>query len=136
MSSVGGAGARADDHDAATQLGVAQSEVQHDAAAHREADEVRLADLEVRHQSMQVGNQQVLRVGLHVGRNRGWWEAALTVRNAAVQAVEGADLGLPGAIVARELVAEDHRESAPRVLVIQLHSVHRGPRHSSHLTRH
>src|SRR5262245_40175388 len=120
---VGVARASADNRQAATQLRVTQPEVQDDAAAHRETDEVRALDAEVVDQRAQVFDQQLLRVQLGIGRNARGWKPALAVRDTAIQAAEGAHVQLPGAVVAAELVAKDDGEAGAGVFVVEVDAV-------------
>src|SRR5215216_1192638 len=64
-----------------------------------------------------------LRVGRNIPRYVGWRPAPRVEHDAAVAPSEIANLQLPTAIVASELVNEDDRSSAASFLVVELHIV-------------
>src|SRR5438105_636532 len=86
--------------------------------------------LQVLHEGAQIFDQDVLRVHLWIARNVRRRKAALTVRDAAVQSVECADLRFPRPVIAGELVAEDDRHATAGVLVIELDTVDFCARHA------
>jgi hypothetical protein len=102
---------------------VLHAEVQRREGAHRAADHVRLAQLQrVEHRDDVVALALllvVLRALRHVARRI----AARVVGDAAVRACEVAQLRLPAAMVAGELVHEHERRAAAGLFVVQVDAV-------------
>ena len=103
--------------------GMAEAEMQGGEAAHRQAHDMGLLDLQVIHHRQDVVGGAVLRIarGLlgHVGRRI----AAGAEGDAAVALAEMAHLHFPRAVVGRELVHEDDGRAGAGLLVIELHPI-------------
>ncbi len=90
------------------------------AAAHREADECRVAQVEVLEQRGEVGCEGVVVVAVPGLRRRA--EAATVVRDHPMTGVDQRrDLVLPRTPAERPTVDEDHRLAGAVVLVVELH---------------
>jgi hypothetical protein len=118
-----GAVAAAGDHQRAGAVMVVHAEMHGGEAAHRQADDVRLVDLQRIHHGADVVARAVLRVLVdrvgHLGRRI----AARIVGDAAIEPAEMAHLRFPRADIAGKLVHEHDRDAGADLLVIELHSV-------------
>jgi hypothetical protein len=122
--------AAAGDDERARALRIREPDVQRREAAHRQSDHMRAFDLEVIQHRDRVVARVVLRVALRVVRNVRGRKPARGIADAAEVAREEAHLRLPAAMVAGELVDEDHRVTAARFLVVETGSIARlGVRH-------
>src|SRR5262249_6516855 len=111
------------DHDRAGAVAVGEAEMQRREAAHREADDMRLVDLERIEHCADVVACALLRIFFLV-----FWDiwrriAARVEGDAAVMLPEMADLLLPGAAIAGKFMDEDDRNAFAGFLVIELHSI-------------
>ncbi len=104
----------------ASALGIAEPEMQAGEAAHGEADDVRLVDLERIEHGADVVARPVLRIEFDLARHVRGRIAAGIVRDAPIGAAELAELRLPGAHVAGKFVHEDDRRARPGLLIVQL----------------
>ena len=102
---------------------VAKSDVEGAEAAHREADDVGLCDPQVIEDGDGIGDGAGLRVRGLVAGHIGGRVAAGVVGDAAIAPAEGADLGLPAAIVAGELMDEEQRRPRAGLFVVELHAI-------------
>jgi len=118
-----GAVARAGHHGGQHPLRVPERQVQRGEAAHRQADHVRLADLEAVEHSDRVGDRPLLGVRLRVGGHVRRGVAAGRVGDAAIGRREEPHLRLPAPVVAGELVDEQERLALAGLLGVQLHAV-------------
>ena len=91
--------------------------------AHRQADDMRLVDLQRIEHRADVVARAILRIFFLIFRDIGWWIAARVEGDAAVILREVADLLLPRAQVAGKFVHEDNRDPFAGLFVIELHSV-------------
>ena len=118
-----GAVAASGDDQRASALGIGEAEMDGGEAAHRQADDVGLVDLErVEHGADVVAGAR-LRVLRDVVRHVGGRIAARVVGDAAVAPAEMAKLRLPGAHVACKFVHEQDRRAGSDLVVIKLHAV-------------
>ena len=92
-------------------------------AAHGQADDVRLVDLQGIEHGADVVAGARLRIALDLGGHVGGRIAARIVGDGAVAPAEMAKLRLPGADVAGEFVHEYDRNPGADLLVEQLHAV-------------
>ena len=101
------------------------ADMQRRRCAHRMADDMRLVDLQRIHQRDDVVARDVLAVARRIGRHIRRRITALAVGDAAMGAREVAKLRLPGAVIARIFVDENHGTPGPDFLVIELGPVGR-----------
>jgi hypothetical protein len=137
VAAVGlGAVAAAGDHQGARHPGVGQAEVERREAAHGQPHDMGLGDAQMIEHRLDVGGCAGLGIADRVlGHFRGRVAAGIK-GDAAVAAGEVAQLGLPAAMVAGELVHEDHRKARAGLLVVQLNPVvGLGERHGGSLPR-
>ena len=117
-------------HDEAPhQLGVRDGEVARHVGSHGAAPQVHRAQAEVAQQSEEILDEDVLGVRDRIHRNARRRVAAVIVGDDAIPAREVAHLGLPGAMIAAELVAPDQRNARARLLVVQLDAAQPGDGH-------
>ncbi len=91
--------------------------------AHRDADDMRLVDLERVEHGADVVPGAVLRIARRVFRHVRGRVAAGVVGDAAIAPPEIAQLAFVAAIVVGEFVNEDDRRPRPGLLVIEAHAV-------------
>ena len=115
--------AAAGHHQRAGALGVGKAEMQRGEAAHRQADDVRLVDLERVEHRADVVACALLRIALAVLGHVGWRIAARVIGDAAIALAEIPHLQFVRAPVAGEFVDEDDRDAAADFLVKQLNPV-------------
>ena len=96
-----------------------QADLQRRIGAHRQADEMRLGDLEMIEHGERVGVEMLVGVGFGRRRHIGRRIAARGIGDAAVAAREIAHLRLPIGVVGREFVQENDRRSAAGFLEIE-----------------
>ena len=92
-------------------------------AAHRQADDMSLVDLQRIEHRADVVARAILRIFFLIFRDIGGRIAARVEGDAAVVLREVTDLLLPGAKVAGKFMDEDDRNAFAGLLVIELHSV-------------
>src|SRR5207302_32583 len=118
--------AAAGDGEGKRAVAVRHAEMQRGEGAHRQPDNVRALDAERIEHTADIVAGARLRVALELLRNVGGRIAARVIRDAAIAAREMAQLRLPAASVARELVHEQQRDARAGFFVIQLDAVVRG----------
>src|SRR5579862_524086 len=104
-------------------VGIGETEMQHGKAAHRDADDVRLRNVESVEHGADVVARPLLRILIPVLRHVGGRIAARVERDAAVAPREIAQLRLVAADVAGEFVDEDDRVAGAGFLVIEADAV-------------
>ncbi len=102
---------------------VVEAEVQRREGAHRQADDMRALDPGAVEDRQDVGRGARLAVGRRFRGHVGGRIAARVVGEAAVAPAEEAQLRLPAAVVARELVDEHDRHAFARLLVVEADAV-------------
>ncbi len=115
-----GAAARRRDDQALRHVGVADAEVERDAAAHGQAADVGAGDTQVLHQPAEILDEQLDGVRGGIGGNARRRKSAVVPGNDAIAPRKVADLGLPRAIVSAVLVAPDQRIALARLLVVEI----------------
>ena len=109
--------------------GVTQAEVQCHIAAHGQAADVSLRDVQVDHEQAEVLDGLVLGIGGRVFGDIGGRVAPGGVGDHPVAAGEEVDLRVPTVVVAAELVTPDEGEPLPVLLVVKLDTVGIKPGH-------
>jgi hypothetical protein len=102
-----------------------QADLQGGVAAHRQADDVRLVDLEMIEHRDRVVAEIFIAVDVRGSRHVRRRIAARGIDDAAMLAREMPHLRLPAAVVAGEFVHEQNRRAAAGFLVIEAHAVFR-----------
>ena len=115
--------AAAGDDERAGALGIGEAEMGGREAAHGQADDVRLVDLQGIEHGADVVAGTRLGIALDLGGHVGGRIAARIVGDGAVTPAEMAKLRLPGSDVAGEFVHEYDRNPSADLLVEQLHAV-------------
>src|SRR5436190_14588090 len=100
-----------------------QAGVEHGEATHRQPDQVGPLDLEMVEHRQEVGHGVLLRVLRRVGGHVRRRVAASVIGDAPVAPREMPHLGLPAAVVARELVHEDDGDTFTGVFVVEADAV-------------
>ncbi len=118
-----GAIAAAGDDQRQRAVGIGKAEMQGRKPAHRDADDMRLVDLERVEHGADVVPGAVLRIARRVLRHVRGRIAARVVGDAAIAPPEIAHLAFVAAIVVGEFVDEDDRRPRPGLLVIEAHAV-------------
>ena len=98
---------------------MAEAEMQRRKSAHRQADDMRLVDLQMVQHRPDVIRRARLRIFPNVLRHIGWRITARIVRDRSMPLTEMPHLRLPAAIVAGVFMHEDHRPTGARFFVIQ-----------------
>src|SRR5262249_11383259 len=119
----GGAVAAARHYQGTSAFWIGEAEMQRRKAAHRQADDMRLVDAEAVEHRKDVVAGAVLRIALRLRRHVGGRVTAGVVGNAAVAPAEMAQLRLPRAVVAGELMYEHDRRTRTDLLVKEFHAI-------------
>src|SRR2546422_452207 len=118
--------AAAGDGEGKRAIAVHHAEMQRRKGAHRQPDDVRALDAERIEHAADVVAGTRLRVALELLRDVGGRIAARVIRDAAIAAREMAQLRLPAAMIARELVDEHDGCARAGVFIVEPHAVVRG----------
>jgi len=102
-----------------------ERDLQHGISAHRQADKVRLRDLQMIENRDRIPHDMAIAICVGIVRNIGRLVPSGIIGDAAITLAERAQLRLPAAMIAREFVHEKDRSALPHLFVVKVHFVGR-----------